>query len=111
MEQRLSPRWLVSFGLDLNQLGQRRSATVDTSLTGGQDTTLSEGAGFQYQASERLKLNVGLAHTAFLHPYRVADAGDTQLATAFATQNVPISPGKEYNKEYIIFAVGLDYHF
>jgi len=111
VEQRLSPRWLVSFGLDLNQLGQRRSATVDTSLTGGQDTTLSEGAGFQYQASERLKLNVGLAHTAFLHPYRVADAGDTQLATAFATQNVPISPGKEYNKEYIIFAVGLDYHF
>ena len=111
VEHVLGPRWLVSFGLDYSQSGQRRGDTVDTSFTGGQGNVLSEGAGFQYRASERLKLNAGLAHSAFLHPYRVTDAGDAGIAAAFAAQNVPISPAKEYNKEALTFAIGLDYHF
>ena len=111
LERQLNAKWLVSFGLNLNQIGQRRSATLDTSIPGAHANYLSEGAGFQYRYSERLKLNAGLGHTAFIHAYRNADAGDGQVQAAFAGQGSPVTPEKEYNKAYVILAVGLDYHF
>ena len=111
LERQLNPKWLVSFGLNLNQIGQRRDATLDTSLPGAHANYLSEGAGCQYRYSERLKLNVGLGHTAFIHPYRNADAGDDQVQAAFAGQGSLVTPEKDYNKSYLILAVGLDYHF
>ena len=111
LEHRLNPRWLLSFGLNLNQIGQKKGASLDISLPGGHANYLSEGTGFEYQASPRLKLNVGLAHTAFIHAYQNSDAGDARIASAFVAQGAAIAPAKVYDKEYIIFAAGLDYHF
>jgi len=111
VERLVRPRWLVSFGLSCTQAGQNRSALVDTSPVGAQNNSLSEGAGFQYQYSDRLKLNAGLSHAAFLHPTRVTDAGDALLAASFAAKGVPAIPCKEYGREALTLAVGLNYHF
>jgi len=111
MEYKVSPRLLVSFGVNLNQIGQRQGSTVDISVPGAHANYMSEGAGFQYEVSKGLKLNVGLAHTAFMNKYKNADGGDRQLAASFAAQGVTIAPTKEYNKEYMILAFGVDFHF
>jgi len=111
LEYQVNPKLLVSFGVNFNQIGQRQESTVDISVPGAHANYMSEGAGFQYVVAKGLKLNVGLAHTAFMNKYKNADAGDKQLAATFATQGVTISPTKEYNKEYFILAFGVDYHF
>ncbi len=110
-EYQVNPRWLVSFGVNLNQIGQNPDATVDISVPGAHANYMSEGAGFQYTASEHMKVNVGLAHTAFMNKYQFADSGDKQLQASFASQGVTISPTKQYNKEYFILAFGVDFHF
>ena len=111
LEYRLGPRWLVSAGVNVNQIGQRRSATLDTSLPGAHGDYLSLGTGFRYQPSERIKVNVGVACTGFRHRYRNADPeGDQSLHAGFAASGVAISPAKEYDKRYLIFAFGLEYH-
>ncbi|MDR3671503.1 MAG: hypothetical protein P4L36_11700 [Holophaga sp.] len=110
VEYRLNSRWLVSFGLNLNQIGQTRAATLDTALPGAHADYLSEGVGFEYSVSDRTRLNFAVGHTAFLHPYRNADAGDRQIQAAYAAQGVSVNPAKEYNKEYVIVAIGIDFH-
>ena len=111
LECQLDPRWLLSAGVNVNQIGQRRSATVDTSLPGAHADYLSLGAGFRFQATERLRLNVGVACTGFAHRYQNADVeGDQALQAAFAAAGVAISPRKEYDKRYLILAFGLEYH-
>jgi len=112
LEYRPDPRWLWSAGINVNRIGQRRSATLDTSLPGAHADYLSLGAGFRFQASDRLRFNVGLAATGFDHRYRNADvAGDRALQAAFAAQGLAISPAKEYDKRYLILAFGVDCHF
>lgn len=110
-EYQINPKWLVSFGVNLNQIGQRHESTMDISVPGAHANYMSEGVGFQYAATSRMKINVGLAHTAFQNKYKNADAGDRQLAASYASQGITISPTKEYNKEYYILAIGVDFHF
>jgi hypothetical protein len=110
-EYRLNPKWLVSFGLNLNQIGQNKAATVDISVPGAHADYFSQGIGFQYAWSERTRLNFGLAHTGFVHCYKNADAGDQQVQAAYQAEGVSIDPSKEYNKEYLIAAFGIDFHF
>jgi long-subunit fatty acid transport protein len=111
IEYKFNPRWIWSFGVNFNQIGQRQNSTIDISLPGAHANYFSQGTGFQYSATPKLKLNVGLAHTAFMNAYENADAGDRQLAASFATQGVTIAPTKRYNKEYFILAIGVDFHF
>ncbi len=111
VEWQATPRWLFSLGVNFNQIGQRQGSTLDISVPGAHANYMSIGTGFQVEVSKGLKLNLGLAHTAFQTKYKNADAGDAQLKAAFAAQGVTISPTKEYNKQYFIFALGLDYHF
>ena len=112
LEYRASPAWLLSAGVNLNQIGQVRSSTLDISLPGAHSDYLSVGAGFQVQASERCRFNVGLAHTRFRRAYETADVmGDQRLQAAFAAQGEAIDPRKGYDKRYFILAFGLDYHF
>jgi long-subunit fatty acid transport protein len=111
LEYQLDPRWLLSVGVNVNQIGQRRSATLDISLPGAHNNYLSLGTGFRYQASDRLRFNLGVACTGFAHHYRNADVqGDQALQAGFQAQGVAISPAKAYDKRYLILAVGLDYH-
>jgi hypothetical protein len=110
LECRLGPTWLVSLGVNVNQIGQRRSATLDTSLPGAHGNYLSLGAGARCQATDRLKFNFGVACTGFAHRYRNADAGDQRLQAAFAAGGAAISPDKEYDKRYLILAFGIEYH-
>ena len=111
LEYKVNPRWLVSFGVNFNQIGQDQSSTIDISIPGAHANYMSEGAGFQYTFGTDTKFNFGLAHTAFMNQYENADAGDRQLAASFAAQGVTISPTKRYNKEYYILAFGVDFHF
>jgi|GEM_PF-752294 hypothetical protein len=110
IEYRVNAKWLLSFGVNFNQIGQTRAATVDTSVPGAHANYLSEGLGFEYSVSDRAKFNFALGHTGFQHVYQNADAGDQAIQAAYAAQGVSVSPTKEYNKEYIIVAIGVDYH-
>jgi len=111
LEWQATPKWLFSFGINFNQIGQRRESTLDISVPGAHANYMSIGTGFQVEVRKGLKLNLGLAHTAFQSKYTNADSGDKQLAAQFAAQGVTIAPTKEYNKQYFILALGLDYHF
>jgi long-subunit fatty acid transport protein len=111
LEYRLGPRWLVSLGTLFTWIGQAKSATLDTSLPGAHANYLSLGTGCQFQASARTRINFGLACTGFTHRYQAADLqGDRSLQAGFAAAGVAISPRKEYDKRYLILAVGLDCH-
>jgi len=111
VEYQAGPRWLLSLGVNVNQIGQRRSATLDISLPGAHANYLSLGTGFRYQASRRLRLNAGVACTGFAHRYQNADVeGDQALQARFKANGVAISPRKEYDKRYLILALGLEYH-
>jgi long-subunit fatty acid transport protein len=111
LEYKINPKWLWSVGFNFNQIGQRQASTIDISVPGAHNNYMSEGTGFQYQATRGMKLNLGLAHTAFMNQYENSDAGDQQIAAAYAAQGVQVSPTKRYNKEYFIVAIGVDYHF
>jgi hypothetical protein len=103
-------RLLWSAGVNLNQIGQRRAAVLDTSLPGAHAHCLSVGAGCRWQAGPRLLANVGLAWTGFAHPVEQADlAGDQMLRDRFAAAGVPINPRKRYDKRYLILAVGIEW--
>ena len=112
LEYRLTPSWLVSAGVNFNQIGQRRAATLDLSLPGAHEDYVSAGAGFRYAASRRCRINVGLAHTRFRHPFEhVDELGDQALQDRFAAQGQAIRPRKRYDKRYVILALGLECHF
>jgi hypothetical protein len=112
LEYRLTPAWLVSGGLNFNQIGQRRGATLDLSLPGAHEDYVSVGAGFRYALSRRFQVNVGLAHTRFRHPFEHADVlGDQALQARFADLGQAIQPRKRYDKRFVILALGLECHF
>lgn len=112
VEYRVSEAWLLSAGINCNQIGQAKAATLDSSLPGAHADYVSLGAGFRYTAAKGLRLNVGLGHTRFWRPYEHADVlGDERLRSSFAAQGVAIQPRKAYDKRYLILAFGLDYHF
>jgi len=109
LEYQLDDRWLLSLGVNVNRIGQRPSATLDTSLPGGHANYLSLGTGCRYRLSSRLRANAGLAWTGFAHPRRHADAGDLALRGRFAAAGVAVDPRKEYDKRYLILALGIEY--
>jgi long-subunit fatty acid transport protein len=112
LEYRLNKTWLVSVGMNFNQIGQKKASTIDISVPGAHANYDSIGAGFQYTASDQLKLNFGIGHTRFASTYQNADVmGDQALKAAFQAQGVAIDPKKEYDKKYIVVAFGLNYRF
>jgi hypothetical protein len=111
VEFRPVPRWLLSLGVNVNQIGQTRAATFDASLPGAHARYLSLGMGFRYQATGRLRLNAGAAVTGFEHRFQWADPEtDQALQARFAAAGVTTDPRKEYDKRYLILAFGVDYH-
>ena len=111
LEYRLGARWLASVGILYTRIGQHPSATLDVSLPGAHADYLSLGAGCQLQASGSTRINFGVACVGFNHRYQRADVqGDQALQAGFAAAGVAISPRKEYDKRYLILAVGLDCH-
>lgn len=112
LEYRLSKPWLVSLGVNFNQIGQKKASTIDTSIPGAHANYFSIGAGFQYTASDQLKFNFGVAQTRFTSTYENADVmGDQALQSAFQAQGVSINPRKAYDKQYLIVAFGINYRF
>jgi long-chain fatty acid transport protein len=112
VEYRLSKPWLVSLGVNFNQIGQKKSSTIDTSIPGAHANYFSIGAGFQYSASDQLQFNFGVGHTRFTSTYENADVmGDQALQAAFQAQGVSINPRKAYDKQYLIVAFGINYRF
>jgi long-subunit fatty acid transport protein len=112
LEYQAGPRWLLSAGVNFNQIGQAKASTLDISIPGAHADYLSLGAGFRYAVSERLKLNAGFGRTRFRKPYENADAmGDQKIQAALAGLGEAVQPHKVYDKRYFIVAFGLDYHF
>ena len=111
VEYRLNKTWLVSAGVNFNQVGQRKSSTIDISVPGAHTNYQSVGTGFQYQPNEKLKFNLGVGWTQFVQRYENADAGDQQIKASFQAQGVTVNPRKEYDKRYLVVAFGIDYHF
>lgn len=112
IEYRASKAWLWSIGFNWNQIGQRKSSTIDTSIPGAHANYMSIGTGFQYEYSEKVKFNFGIGHTRFASTYENADVmGDQALKANFAANGVTIDPRKEYDKKYIVVALGVDYRF
>ncbi len=111
-EYRLNKTWLISAGVNFNQIGQAKSSTIDTSVPGAHADYFSIGAGFQYQVSEKVKFNLGVGHTRFTSAYENADVmGDQKIKSDFAANGMTVNPTKEYNKQYIVIAFGIDYRF
>jgi long-subunit fatty acid transport protein len=111
LECRLDPRWLLSAGANVNQIGQTRAATLDVSLPGAHADYLSFGAGFRYEPSDRWRFTAGVAWTGFVRKLRWADRlGDQPLQQAFAAAGAAATPRKEYDKRYLIVAFGVEFH-
>jgi len=110
LEYRVAPRWLLSLGVNADRIGQRPRAILDTGLAGAHADYVSLGAGFRYQPADRLRFNAGVACTGFAHRLRNADAGDRALQSAYAAAGPGIHPLKEYDKRYLILALGVEYH-
>jgi hypothetical protein len=111
LEWRLGPRWLASVGGAWTRIGQTRPATLDVSLPGAHADYLLLGAGFRFEPSGRLRINAGIAWSAFARSYPWADpVGDGALRARFAAAGAAIDPRKEYDKRYLILAVGVDWH-
>jgi len=111
IEYRIDKEWLVSAGLNFNQVGQRKSSTIDISVPGAHTNYQSIGTGFQYQPNEKLKFNLGVGWTQFVERYENADSGDQTIRSSFQAQGVTIDPRKEYDKRYLVVAFGINYLF
>lgn len=111
LECRLDDHWLLSAGVNVNQIGQTRAATLDVSLPGAHADYLSLGAGFRYQASDRWRFTAGAACTGFARRIQWADRlGDQPLRERFAAYGAAADPRKEYDKRYLILAFGVEVH-
>lgn len=111
LECRLDPRWLLSAGANVNQIGQARAATLDVSLPGAHADYLSFGAGFRYEPTDRWRFTAGVSWTGFARKLRWADRlGDQPLQERLAAAGVAAAPRKEYDKQYLIVAFGVEFH-
>lgn len=110
-EYRLNKAWLVSAGINFNQVGQRKASTIDISIPGAHTNYQSLGAGFQYEPNDRVKFNLGVGWTQFTERYQNGDAGDQAIKASFQAQGVAVDPRKEYDKRYLVVAFGINYRF
>lgn len=111
LEWRLESRWLLSLGMNVNQIGQTRRAVYDTSLAGAHGNYLSLGTGFRFEPSPAWRFNFGVACSGFAHRIQAADLeSDQALRARFAANGVSIQPRKEYDKRYLILAFGVEWH-
>jgi len=106
LEYTFNSMFLASIGGNLTQIGQKKSATLDTSLPGAHAHYWSIGMGGQVTPLENLKINIGIGYTGFQKKYEYADYSDDLVASIFGG-----SPSKEYNKQYIVIAAGVEYRF
>lgn len=106
-EYRFNSMLLASIGGNLTQIGQKKSATLDTSLPGAHADYWSAGFGCQVTPVEDLKINFAVGYTAFQDTYKYSDYSDRLLDSMLGSDGA----AKEYNKEYIIVAVGAEYRF
>jgi len=105
-EYTFNKMFLASIGFNLTQIGQKKSATLDTSIPGAHADYWSAGIGGQVTPIEDLKINFGIGYTGFQKKYEHADYSDDLAAAFFGG-----SPSKEYNKQYIVVAIGAEYRF
>jgi long-subunit fatty acid transport protein len=94
--------FLASIGFNLTQIGQKKSGTLDTSIPGAHADYWSVGFGCQVTPVDDLKINLGVGYTGFRNTYKYADKNDRAIS--------PVTT-KEYNKEYVIVAIGAEYRF
>ncbi len=105
-EYRINKMILVSTGFNLTQIGQKKSSTLDISAPGGHADYWSAGIGTQVEPVSDLKINVSLGYTSFINSYKNSDYYDSLLAAYGAPDAT-----KEYNKKYVIIALGAEYKF
>lgn len=105
-EYTFNKMFLGSIGFNLTQIGQKESATVDISSPGAHADYWSVGIGGQITPVEDLKINIGVGYTGFQNTYKNSDAYDQAVYGMTGTL-----PTKEYNKQYIIVAIGAEYRF
>ena len=115
LEYTWSPRLKVSAGFLYTWIGQDEDSTTDSSIPGAHTDYISIAGGFQYEVVHRLLtkipglntclVNVGVCYTGFVHKYNNDDAmgGLADLLSPGATQ--------EYNKQYIVIALGCEFRF
>jgi hypothetical protein len=101
-EYTLNRYFLASIGFNLTQIGQKKSGTLDTSIPGAHADYRSVGFGCQVTPVEDLKINLGIGVTGFQDTYKYADKNDRAIS--------PLTT-KEYNKEYLVVAIGAEYRF
>lgn len=101
-EYTLNRYFLASIGFNLTQIGQKKSGTLDTSIPGAHADYRSVGFGCQVTPVDDLKINLGIGVTGFQDTYKYADKNDRAISSLTT---------KEYNKEYLVVAVGAEYRF
>ncbi|HOP29973.1 MAG TPA: hypothetical protein PKZ64_10420 [Spirochaetota bacterium] len=101
-EYTLNRYFLASIGFNLTQIGQKKSGTLDTSIPGAHADYRSVGFGCQVTPVEDLKINLGIGVTGFQDTYKYADKNDRAISSLTT---------KEYNKEYLVVAIGAEYRF
>lgn len=104
VEYTFSKYFLVSAGFNMNQIGQKKSATFDITSAGGQAQYMSIGVGGQVSPVDDLKINLALAYTGFVKSYSYSDGYDKYVGSLTAS-----SPSKEYFKRYINIGIGAEY--
>ena len=102
IEYTVSDRLKISAGTLYNWIGQDEDSTTDISIPGGHSDYITFAGGFQYGITENLLLNTGICYTGFVNSYEARDE--------YADM---VSPGAtlEYNKQYIVIALGAQYKF
>lgn len=99
IEYEVSDRLKVSSGFVHNWIGQDKDSTTDISVPGGHANYITLAGGFEYGVRKNTLLNFGMGYTGFVDTYENSDM--TDLAGA----------SKEYNKQYIVMAFGINYKF
>jgi len=115
LEYTWSPKLKLSAGFLYTWIGQDEDSTSDATIPGAHTDYISIAGGFQYEVVHRLLtkipglntclVNVGVCYTGFVHKYTNDDAmgGLANLLSPGATQ--------EYNKQYIVIALGCEFRF
>jgi len=104
-EYTVSPKLKLSTGFLYTWIGQDEDSTTDTSIPGAHSDYITIAGGFQYEVLKNCLFNLGVCYCGFVDTY---DNEDEMGGAADI-----LSPGayQEFNKQYIVVALGVEYRF
>lgn len=97
-EYQYSDKLLLGCGIGLSLIGQDEDSTTDASVPGAHSDYLMASCGLQYEINNNLFFNTGVAYLKFADTYENSD-------------EYPPGVVKEYDKRYLLIALGLNYKF